>query len=97
MTIKTITATPVAIPYNAPVGPYIGRGGLPGTLGAQGLIVEIETDSGLIGWGEGTGAFETDPNTVLAGCHIGDIESAITALEEAGIGRGPMSGIEMAL
>ncbi len=97
MTIKTITATPVAIPYDAPVGPYIGRGGLPGTLGAQGLIVKIETDSGLIGWGEGTGAFETDPNTVLAGRHAADIESAVTALEEAGIGRGPMSGIEMAL
>jgi L-alanine-DL-glutamate epimerase-like enolase superfamily enzyme len=97
MKIKTITATPVAIPYAAPVGPYIGRGGLPGTLGAHGLIVRVETDAGLVGWGEGTGAFETNPDAVLAGRHAADIESAVAALEEAGIGKGPMSGVEMAL
>ena len=50
MKIKTITATPVTIPYAAPVGPYIGRGGLPGTLGAHGLVVRVETDAGLVGW-----------------------------------------------
>ncbi len=97
MKIKTIAGTPVYIPYEAPIGPYIGRGGLPGTLGARGLIVRIESDTGLIGWGEGTGTFEADPNALLAGRHVGDIEGAFSALQATRIGRGPMSGIEMAL
>ncbi|MCH8290006.1 mandelate racemase/muconate lactonizing enzyme family protein [Candidatus Poribacteria bacterium] len=99
MNIKQITATSVRIPYAAPVGPYIGRrsAGGQGTLGAAGLIVKIETDAGIIGWGEGTGRFETDPNTVLAEHRVANIEGALAAMEQAGIGRGPMSGVEMAL
>ena len=99
MRIKQITATSVRIPYAAPVGPYIGRRsvGGHGTLGAAGLIVKIEADSGIIGWGEGTGQFETDPNTVLSAHRVANIEGALVAMEQAGISRGPMSGAEMAL
>ena len=66
-------------------------------MGAAGLIVKIETDADVVGWGEGTGRFETDPNTLLAGKDVANIEGAIAALEAGGIGKGPMSGIEMAL
>ena len=40
MIIRSISATPVHIPYAAPVGPYIGRGGSGGTLGATALQTE---------------------------------------------------------
>ena len=99
MRIKQIATTNVRIPYAAPVGPYIGRRsvGGHGTLGAAGLIVKIETDTGVIGWGEGTGEFETDPNIILAAHRVANIEGALAAMELAGISKGPMSGIEMAL
>ena len=97
MKIKRITGTNVAIPYASPVGPYVGRGGSSGTLGAAGLIVKIETDADVVGWGEGTGRFETDPNAMLTGKDVANIEGAIAALEAGGISKGPMSGIEMAL
>ncbi|MBI1930679.1 mandelate racemase/muconate lactonizing enzyme family protein [Candidatus Poribacteria bacterium] len=97
MKIKKITGTRVMIPYAPPVGPYVGRGGGRGTLGGSALIVKVETDSGLVGWGEGTGGFEKEPTAILAGHHAANIEGALTLMEQAGIGRGPMSGIEMAL
>jgi len=92
MRIKQITTTNVRIPYAAPVGPYIGRRsvGGHGTLGAGGLIVKIETDTGIIGWGEGTGKFETNPNTILAVHRVANIEGALAAMELAGINKGPM-------
>ena len=97
MKIKQITGIQVMIPYAPPVGPYVGRGGGRGTLGGSALIVKIETDSGLVGWGEGTGRFNPEPTSILTGIHSTDIENALTLMERAGIGRGPMSGIEMAL
>jgi L-alanine-DL-glutamate epimerase-like enolase superfamily enzyme len=97
MRIARISSTAVAIPYAAPVGPYIGRGGGKGTLGGHGLIVKIETDQGLIGWGEGTGRCAQDLNHLLKGREVGDVEGICQALEGAGAGRGPMSGVEMAL
>lgn len=98
MHIKKISTTSVFVPYAPPVGPYRGRTAKgEGTLGASGLIVKVETDTGLIGWGEGTRTFETDPNPVLAGHHVGDIELAHEKLAQAGISTGPISGIEMAL
>jgi L-alanine-DL-glutamate epimerase-like enolase superfamily enzyme len=66
-------------------------------LGGRGLIVKVETDAGLVGWGEGDGRFETDVNKVLAGRHAADIESALALMAKAGVGRAPMSGVEMAL
>lgn len=99
MKIERVTATSVSIPYASPVGPYIGRRGVgdEGTLGGSGLIVKVETDVGIVGWGEGIGQFESDPNLVLVGRHVADIEAALAAMEETGMGRGPMSGVEMAL
>ena len=97
MKITNITGTPVFIPYAPPVGPYQGRGGRPPSEGASALVVKVETDAGQVGWGEGTGRFESDPNAVLKGQDPTDIEPAIALMEGAGIGRGPMSGVEMAL
>ena len=97
MKITRITGTNVTVPYAPPVGPYVGRGRGRGTLGGHALIVKVETDVGLVGWGEGTGRFESDPNTALSGHHVADIENAISALTQAGLGRGPVSGVEMAL
>ena len=97
MRIEKITAIPVMVPYAAPLGPYIGRGGGKGSLGGTGLIVKVVSDEGLVGWGEGTGALDSDIDDVLAGRHAADIESAVEAMEKAGVARGPMSGVEMAL
>ena len=97
MLISRISATHVQVPYQAPVGPYIGRGGGPGSLGGHGLIVRVESADGLVGWGEGLGVFATDPEAVLKGRRVGDIEGACAALEAVGIGPGPLSGVEMAL
>ena len=97
MLISRITVTSVAVPYEAPVGPYRGRGKGEGTTAGSGLIVKVETDGGLVGWGEGTREFETDPNRILVGREVGDVEGATDAMEAAGIGRGPVSGVEMAL
>lgn len=100
MRIQRITAVNVAIPYAAPVGPYIGRPESKrgaGTLGASGLIVKIETDGGIVGWGEGHGQLNVNPNDFLVGHHIADIEEALAAMVKAGLGIGPMSGVEMAL
>lgn len=98
MHITKITATPVFIPYAAPVGPYRGRTAKgEGTLGASALIVKVDTDTGQVGWGEGTRTFETDPNPIVVGQHIGDIETIYQKLVAAGISPGPLSGIEMAL
>ena len=84
MLINRITATTVHIPYAAPIGPYVGRGGGGGTLGGTALVVRVETEDGLVGWGEGTGAFETDPQALLKGRLVGDIEGACAGLEAAG-------------
>ena len=97
MIIRSISATPVHIPYAAPVGPYIGRGGSAGTLGASALVVRIEADNGLVGWGEGLGEFGIDVEMLLKGRLVGDLEGVCNALEAAGVARGPLSGVEMAL
>ena len=97
MNIKKISSVPVFVPYEAPVGPYIGRGGSPGTLGATGLIFKVVSDEGLVGWGEGTGEPLPELEGILVGRHVADIEAALQAMEAAGVERGPMSGVEMAL
>src|SRR5262249_30700790 len=63
-----------------------------GTTGASSLLVKITLDSGAVGWGEGKGRFECDPNPVLAGHALADIEGALAAMKQAGIGAGPASG-----
>jgi L-rhamnonate dehydratase len=97
MKIAKISATSVLVPYEAPVGPYRGRGKGEGTTHADGLIVKVETSEGLVGWGEGRRQFETDPNEVLRGRPVWDVEGAIGLMVEAGITAAPMSGLEMAL
>jgi L-alanine-DL-glutamate epimerase-like enolase superfamily enzyme len=99
MRIRRIELIQVSIPYDAPVGPYRGGGGRRSavTTGASSLLAKLETDSGTVGWGEGKGRFETDPNAVLVGHHLADIEGALAAMKQAGIGAGPASAVEMAL
>ena len=67
MKIRRIELTPVYIPYEAPVAPY--RSHCRETLGAASTIVRVETEDGLVGWGEGGGEFTTDPNDVVATIH----------------------------
>jgi L-alanine-DL-glutamate epimerase-like enolase superfamily enzyme len=98
MRIRRIELTQVSIPYDAPVGPYYGsRNRAVGTTGASALLAKIVTDSGTVGWGEGKGPCESDPNTVLVGHHIADIEGALAVMKQAGVGAGPASAVEMAM
>jgi L-alanine-DL-glutamate epimerase-like enolase superfamily enzyme len=97
--IKRIELIPVSIPYEPPVGPYQGGGGRghAATTGASSLLAKIEADGGIVGWGEGKGRFHADPVPLLAGRHVADIEGALAAMAQAGIGPGPASAVEMAL
>jgi L-alanine-DL-glutamate epimerase-like enolase superfamily enzyme len=99
MRIRNIEFTQVSISYDPPVGPYRGGGGRSGavTAGAASLLAKIVTDSGAVGWGEGKGRFECDPNSVLVGHHLADIEGALAAMKQAGINAGPASAVEMAM
>ncbi|MBT4099054.1 MAG: hypothetical protein HOE86_15495, partial [Gemmatimonadetes bacterium] len=104
MKIKQMTAYPVFIPYEAPVGPYVGRPRSSrdatqnaGTLGATALIVRIDSDEGITGWGEGTGALSAADIAPFHGAEALNIEGAQAMIAQAGIGTGPASGIEMAL
>lgn len=100
MRIKQVTSTEVFIEYRAPVGPYVGRprgGQYRATNGASGLIVKVETEDGLVGWGEGTGAFECDVTNLLKGDHAAEVQNIAAKLASAGVSFGPASGVEMAL
>lgn len=98
--ITQITARSVFVPYEAPLGPYIGRrrvGRGPGTLGASALIVRIDSDAGITGWGEGTGELASDVAKRLTGVDACSIESVLALMREVGVAPGPASGVEMAL
>jgi L-alanine-DL-glutamate epimerase-like enolase superfamily enzyme len=99
MRIQRIELTQVSIPYDPPVGPYRGGGGggRAPTTGATSLLAKLELDSGTVGWGEGKGRFEADPNAVLVGHHVADIEGALGVMKQAGISAGPASAVEMAM
>ncbi len=104
MKITEITTYPVFIPYEVPVGPYVGRPRTSrndeqnaGTLGATALIVRIDSDEGITGWGEGTGSLSPEDIAAFGGADALNIEGASAIIHQAGIGTGPASGIEMAL
>ena len=97
MKIRALKSWTVHIPYAPPVGPYVGRGGGGGTLGGTALIVRVDTDDGLTGWGEGTARLEPAAVDLLTGRRADDVEGALAALKAAGAGPGPASGVEMAL
>jgi len=93
--IRRVETVAVEIPYEAPVGPYAGRGR--STSGARALITRVETSDGSIGWGEGHGEFTADPQDVLEGRQAADIGPAVEVMRAAGISAGALSGVEMAL
>jgi L-alanine-DL-glutamate epimerase-like enolase superfamily enzyme len=95
--IQQLRTWTVHIPYAAPVGPYVGRGGGSGTLGGTALIVRVDPDDGLTGWGEGTGQLEPSAVDAIVGRRADNIEGMQSALAAAGVGAGPGSGVEMAL
>ena len=97
MKIRALKSWTVHIPYAPPVGPYVGRGGGGGTLGGTALVVRVDTDDGLTGWGEGTARLEGAAADLLTGRRSDDVEGALAALKAAGVGAGPASGVEMAL
>ncbi len=97
MKIRALKSWTVHIPYAPPVGPYVGRGGGGGTLGGTALIVRVDSDDGLTGWGEGTARLEPAAVSSLSGRRADDVEGALAALQAAGVGPGPASGVEMAL
>lgn len=104
MKISNLVARSVFIEYEAPVGPYVGRprsertgGENAGTLGATGLIVRVDTDEGLTGWGEGTGQLDATVVERFVGTDPLNIEAALGLLRETKTPPGPASGIEMAL
>ena len=97
MKIQAVKSWTVHIPYAAPVGPYVGRGGGGGTLGGTALIVRVDSDDGLTGWGEGTARLEPAAVSSLSGRRADDVEGALAALGASGVGPGPASGVEMAL
>jgi L-Ala-D/L-Glu epimerase / N-acetyl-D-glutamate racemase len=98
MRIQRIEFHQVSIPYDPPVGPYLGsRNRVVGTTGASSLLAKLVTDSGVVGWGEGKGRFESDPNPLLAGHSVADIEAALAVMLQAGISAGPASAVEMAM
>ena len=95
--IAKITATPIYVDYDPPLGPYQGGNSSTPTRGSSALIVRLETDAGIIGWGEGTGELKMDVGALLRGHHVGDIESAIAKMRQSGLEPGPQSGVEMAM
>ena len=94
MRIASIQSWTVSIPYNPPVAPYVSSRGV--TQAATSLIARLETEDGLVGWGEGGGSFPSDPLELLRGRHPGDIEQHLRTLREAGFANQAISAIEMA-
>ncbi|MBI3946621.1 MAG: mandelate racemase/muconate lactonizing enzyme family protein [Armatimonadetes bacterium] len=95
MKITRIRAWQVFIPYEPPLGPYMVRTG-PAT-GARSLIVRVDTDEGLSGWGEGRGSFTPDPEALLKSLHPADLEGHQKLMVAAGIANGVRSAVDMAL
>jgi L-alanine-DL-glutamate epimerase-like enolase superfamily enzyme len=95
MQIRRIELTRVLVPYHPPVHPYQSRRGI--TQGAASTIVRIDTDEGLVGWGEGGGAFAADPGALLAGMPVHEVQRCTGRMIGAGIDPYARSGVEMAL
>ncbi len=94
MQIRTFQTYRVFIPYNPPVHPYRSRRGQ--TQRAASLIVRLETNSGLVGWGEGGGHLPIEVADLVIGQDPTQIEWFLQALADAGVAPYPRSAIEMA-
>lgn len=100
MKIKHLHAFRVRIPQNPPIAPYQSR--YRATSAKDGLIVRLETDTGLVGWGETpedwlTKSYEGTPEEQLRSQVVGrdpfDLEAWYA---ENTLGSYLASGVEMA-
>lgn len=99
MRITNITLHYLYVPYQAPVDPYWGWQAP--CHGAHAVIVEMETDAGIIGWGETAGrevvARHQQAKEFLVGRDPLAIAGNVEALLTAGHTRIAISGLEMAM
>jgi L-alanine-DL-glutamate epimerase-like enolase superfamily enzyme len=101
MKITQLHAVRVRIPQKSPIAPYQSR--YRATSAKEALLIRLETDSGLVGWGETpddwvTKSFEGTPEDRLRGRALGrdpfDLEAWYA---ENGLGSYLASGVEMAM
>lgn len=101
MKITRLNALLVRIPQKPPIAPYQSR--YRATSAKEALLIRLETDTGLVGWGETPvdwihHSFEGAPEDLLRGRVLGrdpfDLEAWYA---ENGLGSFLASGVEMAL
>lgn len=99
MIITAIRLHYIYVPYRSPVAPYWGA--VAPTNGAHGVIVEMETDQGLIGWGETAGreAVEHHQRTADAATGMDPLRIRHNTISLLRSGHTPtaVSGLEMAM
>ncbi len=87
------------VPYEAPVAPYWGA--VAPCHGAHGILVEMHTDQGLVGWGETAGREATEKHadcaTLLVGRDPLQINQNCQLLRQRGCSSIAISGVEMAM
>src|SRR5262249_25151429 len=101
MKVTQLQASLVRIPQEPPIAPYQSR--YRATSAKESLLIRLETDTGLVGWGETpvdwiNKSFEGVPEDLLRSRVVGrdpfDLESWYAA---AKLGSYLASGVEMAL
>ena len=101
MQIKQLNALRVRVPQKPPIAPYQSR--YRATSAKECLLIRLETDTGLVGWGETpedwlTKSFEGTPEESLRGAALGrdpfDVEGWYA---ENTLGSYLASGVEMAM
>ena len=87
------------VPYKAPVAPYWGA--VAPCYGAHGILVEMRTDQGLVGWGETAGREATEKHSDCAALMMGrdplQINLNCQYLKTQGCSAIAISGVEMAM
>lgn len=99
MKITRITRHYIFVPYVAPVGPYWGWQAP--CHGAHAVLIEMETDSGLIGIGETAGRETLEHHERccerLIGANPLEIQKNLLMLQASGERPAAVSGVEMAM
>lgn len=99
MKITEIKLHYIYVPYTHPVDPYWGWNAP--CHGAHAVIVEMQTDAGVVGWGETAGretvAFHTRASNRALGLNPLDIQFNCYELKRTGCSAIALSGLEMAM